>query len=275
MARFNPAAKAASGAVFDRDGRPKPGVQRAVERAIEIQRPLVLANLRRLRRRNPTASPAELSAKLERDYLVAITTAGAAVGGTAVVPAIGTMVSLGLSAAATIGFLEATALYAQSVAELHGISTEDPERSRTLVMGVLMGEEGSALIQATLGSSAGGVTKHWGNVVGGSMSSSAVRSVGASIRKRFLKRMLARQGSALLGRALPFGVGAAVGGVANHKMGRTVIDAVREAFGPAPTVIPGELLTNLDMLPARVEGEEKLVSAEQGLSDREDRQSGK
>ena len=249
MARFNPAGKFASGAVFDRHGQPKPGIQRAVERAIDIQRPLVLANLRRLRRKNPTATGAELNAKLERDYLVAITTAGAAVGGTAVVPAIGTVVSLGLSAAATVGFLEATALYAQSVAELHGISTEDPERARTLIMAILMGEEGSALIQATIGSSAGGVTRHWGNVVGGSMSASSVRSIGASIRKRFLKRMLARQGGALLGRALPFGVGAAVGGVANHKMGRTVIDATREAFGPPPTVIPGELLTELEKLP--------------------------
>lgn len=237
--------------MFDREGRPKPQVQRAVERAIEVQRPLVLANLRRLRNRNPNATPAELSAKLERDYLLAVTAGGAAVGGTAVVPAIGTVVSLGLSAAATVGFLEATALYAQSIAELHGISTEDPERARTLVMGILMGEEGSALIQATLGSSAGGVTRHWGNMVGGSMSSSAVKSVGASIRKRFLKRMLARQGGALLGRALPFGVGAAVGGAANHKMGRTVIDATREAFGPAPTVIPGELLTDLERLASR------------------------
>lgn len=253
MARFNPAGKVASGAVFDRDGRPKPAVVRAIERAIDVQRPLVLANLRRLRRKYPAATPAELSAKLERDYLVAITTAGAAVGGTAVVPAIGTAVSLGLSAAATVGFLEATALYAQSVAELHGISTEDPERARTLVMGILMGEEGSALIQATLGSSAGGVSRHWGNVVGGSMSSSAVRGIGASIRKRFLKRMLARQGGALLGRALPFGVGAAIGGAGNNKMGRTVINATREAFGPAPTVIPGELLTDLEKLSARAD----------------------
>jgi hypothetical protein len=250
MAPFNPAGKFASGAVFDRHGQPKLGIQRAVERTIDIQRPLVLANLRRLRKKNPTATAAELNAKLERDYLVAITTAGAAVGGTAVVPAIGTVVSLGLSAAATVGFLEATALYAQSVAELHGISTEDPERARTLVMGILMGDEGSALIQATIGSSAGGVTRHWGNVVGGSMSASAVRGIGATIRRRFIRRMLARQGGALLGRALPFGVGAAVGAAGNRMMGRTVINATREAFGPPPTVIPGELLTELEKLSA-------------------------
>lgn len=245
--RFNPAAKVASGAVFDKDGRPKPGVQRAVERAIDVQRPLVLANLRRLRRKHPSATAAELSAKLERDYLTAITASGAAVGATATVPTIGTMVSLGLSAAATVGFLEATALYAQSIAELHGISTAEPDRSRTLVMAILMGEEGSALINAMLGSTAGsGVSKHWGKVVGGVLPTSLVRTIGTDIRKRFLRRMLAKQGGALLGRALPFGVGAAVGGAGNHMMGRTVIKSTREAFGPPPQVIPGELLAVLE-----------------------------
>lgn len=244
--RFNPAGRLASGAVFDEQGRPKAGVQRAVERAIDVQRPLVLANLRRLQKRNPGASAAELSAKLERDYLTAVTASGAAVGATAAVPAIGTIASLGLSAAATVGFLEATALYAQSIAELHGVQTDNPERARTMVMAILMGEEGSALIQSMLGASAGqGVSQHWGNVVGSAAPTSLVRSIGVTMRRRFLRRMLARQGGAILGRALPFGIGAAIGGAGNHMMGQTVIKATREAFGPPPQTIPGELLRDL------------------------------
>jgi hypothetical protein len=248
--RFNPASKFAGDAVFDEHGKPKPAVQRAVERAIDVQRPLVLANIRRLRKKHPDADAAILAAKLERDYLAAVTAGGAAVGATAAVPAVGTVASLGLSAAATVGFLEATALYAQSVAELHGIETDEPERARTMVMGILLGEEGTALIQSVLGASAGrSVNSHWGNVVGKSIPMSTVRTVGSSIRKKFLRRILARQSGALLGRALPFGVGAAVGGVGNHMMGRTVIAATREAFGPPPEVIPGELLEDLASLP--------------------------
>ena len=54
----NPAVKAANGTLFDKDGNPKPAILRGVERALDVQRPLILSNLARLRRRNPEASPA-------------------------------------------------------------------------------------------------------------------------------------------------------------------------------------------------------------------------
>jgi hypothetical protein len=253
----NPAVKAANGTLFDKDGNPKPGILRGIERALDIQRPLILSNLNRLRRRHPEASPAELARFLERDYLRATTAAGAAVGATAAVPAVGTIASLGLSAAATIGFLEATALYAESVAELHGINTEDPERSRAMVMAILMGEEGTALIRSILGASAGqGAPQYWGQMVSKSAPNSLVKSLTKSIQRRFLKKFLARQGGFMLGRALPFGAGAIVGGTGNHLMGKAVIRTTHEAFGPLPHTIPGELSDELQ-LPKPGNGEKR------------------
>lgn len=250
--RTHPAAKAANNAMFDQDGNPKPSIARAIERALDVQRPLVLANLRRVRRGNPKASPAELAILLERDYLRATTVTGAAVGATAAVPTVGTIASLGLSAAATVGFLEATALYAESIAELHGIHTDDPERSRAMVMAILMGEEGTALITSTLGASAGsGATQHWGNLVGKAAPTSMVSGLAGTIRRQFLRRILAKQGGMMLGRALPFGVGAVIGGTGNHMMGKAVIKATRLAFGPLPQTIPGELANTLDSPEAR------------------------
>ena len=238
----NPAVKAANGTLFDKDGNPKPAILRGIERALDVQRPLIIANIDRLRRRHPEASPAELTLLLERDYLRATTVAGAAVGATAAVPAVGTLAALGLSGAATIGFLEATALYAESVAELHGVSTADPERSRAMVMAILMGEEGTALIRSILGSSAGqGAPQCWGQLVNKSASPSLVKTLTGSIQRRFLKKFLAKQGGFMLGRALPFGVGAVIGGSGNHLMGKSVIRTTREAFGPLPQTIPGEL----------------------------------
>jgi membrane-associated phospholipid phosphatase len=61
------------------------------------------------------------------------------------------------------------------------------------------------------------------------------------IQRAFLRNLLQRQGTALLGRALPFGVGAVVGGVGNRVMGRAVVASAKEAFGPMPDTIPGEL----------------------------------
>ncbi|MCC3278824.1 hypothetical protein LJ754_06575 [Arthrobacter sp. zg-Y40] len=242
--KFNPAAKLAGKATFGPDGQPKPHVVKAIERAVEVQRPLVLANIRRMQRKHPKASAAELIAILDRHYLNAVMGGGAAVGATAVVPAVGTVAALGLSAAATVGFLEATALYAQSVAELHGVRLADPEKSRTMVMAIMLGEEGTSMMQSLAGR---GSAQSWGSTIG-AMPSGLMGSVGSSIRKQFLKRVMARQGTAMLGRALPLGVGAVVGGFGNRAMGKGVIKATRAAFGEPPATIPGELAGELERL---------------------------
>ncbi|MGO4245990.1 hypothetical protein AB4Y87_02155 [Paenarthrobacter sp. RAF54_2] len=249
--RPNPAVKIAQetahNAVFDAQGNTKPGVHNVLLRAVEIQRPLVLANLRRMQRRHPKATPAQLAAKLERDYLAAITGGGAAVGATAVVPGIGTAASLGLSALATVGFLETTALYASTLAELHGIRLTDPERARTMVMAIMLGEEGTSLLGALSGQSLGrgkGVTNAWGTTLTKKIPGSGFGVIRDAIQRAFLKNLLKRQGSAFLGRALPFGVGAVVGGAGNLMMGRAVVATAKEAFGPLPDTIPGELLTS-------------------------------
>jgi hypothetical protein len=249
MAKFsNPAMKmarkSAQKAMFDAEGNPKPGVHNVLLRAVEIQRPLVLANLRRLQKRYPHATAAQLAAKLERDYLLAVTGGGALVGGSAVIPGVGTVAALGLSAAATAGFLEATALFAASLAELHGVRMEDPEKASTLVMAIMLGEEGTTLLSSLSGQASGqgkGPTQAWGTLFSQRAPLAGFGSVRQQIQRAFLRNILKRQGTALLGRALPFGVGAVVGGVGNRMMGRTVIENAREAFGPMPVTIPGDL----------------------------------
>lgn len=247
--RNNPAMKfaqrAAQKAVFDAQGNPKPGTHDMILRAIEIQRPLVLANIRRLQRRNPRATAAQLADTLERDYLAAVTGGGALVGGSAVIPGIGTMAALGLSAVATVAFLEATALYATSLAELHGVRMVDPEKASTLVMAVMLGEEGTALLGSASGQAAGrGLPDAWGSVFAGKTPPSGFGPVRRHLQKIFLRSLLRRQGTALLGRALPFGIGAVVGGVGNRMMGRAVVANAKEAFGPMPDTIPGELVAD-------------------------------
>jgi hypothetical protein len=246
--RRNPAVRIAQetahNAVFDAHGNPKPGVHNLLLRAVDIQRPLVLSYIRRLQRRSPHASATQLAARMERDYLAAVTGGGALVGATAVVPGVGTIASLGLSAAATVAFLEATALYATSLAELHGIRMTDPDKASTMVMAVMLGEEGTALLGSLSGQALGkgkGATQAWGNVLARKMPASGFGSIREHVQKVFLRSLLKRQGTALLGRALPFGIGAVVGGAGNLMMGRAVVANAKEAFGPLPDTIPGEL----------------------------------
>ena len=58
-------------------------------------------------------------------------------------PGVGWGVSLALSGVETAGFLEASALFAQSVTEVHGIAVSDPDRARALVMAMMLGAAGT------------------------------------------------------------------------------------------------------------------------------------
>ncbi|WIK81943.1 hypothetical protein [Micrococcus lylae] len=239
----------AMNSAFDKDGNPTDGFQKAVLRAIRIQRPLVLANIRRLHRRHPDESPAQIADRLNDQYLLAVTGAGAAVGGTAIIPGLGTVAALGLSAAAVVGFMETTALYAQSIAELHGISTDDPQRAEALVMAVMLGEDGRKMLRDFAAGQRGGI------VPGGAANPSglsALMGIGAQgsmselffqqMKKKFMRKMLVRQGAGFLGRAVPFGVGAVIGGVGNRAMGKAVVKSAQTLFGPLPAALPGEVV---------------------------------
>ncbi|WP_245952316.1 hypothetical protein [Citricoccus muralis] len=60
----------------DPHGNPTPAFQKIVLKAVEVQRPLVLRNLNRLRRSHPDETPAQLAERLGKQYLTAVTGAG-------------------------------------------------------------------------------------------------------------------------------------------------------------------------------------------------------
>ena len=79
---------------------------------------------------------------------------------------------MSLSALAVGGYLERTALYAQAVAELHGVHVHDAETARSMVMAIMLGEEGSQLMNTVLlqTGKAGGISNKWGMLLGNSSS---------------------------------------------------------------------------------------------------------
>jgi hypothetical protein len=230
-----------------------PRMVQALDRVLALQRPVVLAHIRSIRARRPAASPAEIVVSLERRYLAAVTGGGAAVGATSAIPAVGTAASLAISGAETLGFLEASALFAQSVTEVHGIAVTDPERARTLVMAMMLGQGGQNLVRQLAGQAAGGETRSrfWGELVGRQLPRVAVDRIGEKIRAAFLRRFAVTQGGTLVGRAPPFGIGAVVGGAGNHLLGRKVVQSARSAFGPAPETFPDELAVAVRVTRAR------------------------
>ena len=219
---------------------PHPRVAQGFDRLLWVHRPFVLAHIRAIRRSRPHATPEQLIVSLERRYLTAVTGGGAAVGASAAVPAIGTGASLALSAVETAGFLEATALFAQSVSEVHGIPLDDPERARTLVMGLMLGSSGQDLLQqlAVQAAGRGSRSAYWGEFLTKNSPAPVFNMVAKRIRDAFLKRFAVTQGASVVGRLIPFGIGAVIGGTGNHLMGRRIVASSREAFGPVPAAFP-------------------------------------
>ena len=191
-----------------------PHTIRALDRVLAIQRPAVLAHLRSIRLRHPDAPPDHIIRMLERRYLAAVTTGGAAVGATAVIPGIGTGVTLALSGVETVGFLEATALFAQSVAEVHGIPVSDPDRARALVLTLMLGQEGVDLVAQLANQAAGkgpARDRYWGQMITQTLPRAAVGPLVDRLKSTFVRQFAARGGASWIGKALPFGIGAAVG----------------------------------------------------------------
>ena len=239
----------ASKQAFNDDGTLTPAAEGWLTRAVTVQRPVVLANLRRMRKAHPTLTNRQLARQLDKEFKRSMTGGGALIGATAAVPGVGTATSLGLSALATGSFLELCALYAQSMAELSGISTADPHRAKLLVMGVMLGEEGRKLLGELSDQASGRGQGPMASMVplsGGAHfaagSSSMASLIGDQIKRQFLRRFFIRQGTSVVGRAIPFGIGAVVGGVGNRALAGQVIRTAGETFGELPDQTPPNLV---------------------------------
>ncbi|MBQ1075432.1 hypothetical protein KBX06_20010 [Micromonospora sp. C31] len=201
-----------------------------VDKAIAAQSPLVRKNIARARQRNPDVTPTQVIRNLERMYVSALTGTGAAVGGAAAAPGVGTGVALALSAGEALSSLELSALFALSVADIHGVPIDEVERRRTIVMGIMLGGSGSATITKV----AERTGQHWGRQVVAKVPAETLRQINKILGKHFVTKYGAKQGIIVLGRVAPFGIGAVIGGGANAALATLAVRAARRAFGPPP-----------------------------------------
>ena len=208
-----------------------------LDQALEIQRPVVLNYLDRTRRRHPGMTPAQLVRQLERRYLAAVVGIGGASGAAAAVPGAGTTVTIASGAGEVAAFVSATAMYVLALAELHGVPVSDPEVRRAIVVAVLVGEGGVAALQGVAAGEA-----HWAQVLARATPKEKIASVNGYLGRLLLRRFGARQGALFLGRALPLGVGAAIGAGGNAALARSAIAAARKAFGPPPADYPPRVI---------------------------------
>jgi hypothetical protein len=200
-----------------------------LDRALRVQRTVVLAYVDRLRSQ-PGATAVTVLTGLEKRYLTSVAAIGAASGGAAAVPGIGTAASVASAFAEVAAFVEATSLFTLAVAEVYGYRFDDPETRRALVLGIVLGDVGGPAIESAAFAGA-----HWAPLLARSVNREGIGRVNKALLRKFVTHFGARQGALAVGRALPFGVGAGIGAVGNLVLGRASVKAAKRAFGRPPT----------------------------------------
>lgn len=221
-----------------------PLLVRGLRAAMSAQRPAVLLHIRSIRRQYPAATPEQVIMILERRFLNSVTLTGAGSGAASLIPGVGTALGITVIGVETVAFFEMTALFAQSVAEIHGIVVDDEERAHNLVMALMLGGPGKDLVQQFVGQATGvgpDRTQYWGESITASMPKALVGLLNKRLRDELVKNMAVKQGSSMAGRLVPFGIGAIIGGAGNRLIGGKVVRTAQQAFGPAPARWPAEL----------------------------------
>lgn len=205
-------------------------LEHALDKAVRIPSGTIHKHVDALRARNPEAGPERIIALLGKEYLRVLEAAGGSVGAAATLPGIGTGVGVALTGADMATFFAASAAYSLGVADVHGIEVEDLDRRRALLLASVLGDEGASAVAA-----AGNDPTSWGRALLAYMPTSTIRQVNKALTGRFVRRYLMRRSGVMLGRLLPFGVGAVVGVLGGRALGKTVIAQTQEAFGLPPS----------------------------------------
>ncbi|WP_137725329.1 hypothetical protein [Prescottella subtropica] len=218
-------------------GRIESTVAAVLDNASRLQAPAVAAYVARVRRAHPDETPAQIVERMEKMFLTAVTGSGSAVGAAAAVPAVGTVASIAAVGAETAFFLEASALLTLAIAAVHGISPHDHRQRRALVLSVALGESGMEIVERATGLTA----TNWARLVTGRIPPQTMKAMNSSLVRKFVTKYAAKRSALILGKLLPAGVGAVIGGAGNRAIGRGVVDNARDAFGPTPRVWPDHL----------------------------------
>lgn len=205
-------------------------VEAGFEKALDVQRPAALANVNRLRRLHPDWSPTDLIKSLNRTFMGTVTTTGAAAGLTSFLP-VDAPVSIPAAFADFLAFTEAAILYTLCVSEVHGLDPEDIERRRLLVTAVLLGNAGTSMLDPLIQRTG----KYWAKSIVESVPMSAIKAANKVMGPRFITKYGTKQGVLVLGKQVPLGVGAVIGGGGNALFGYGILKATEKVFGPAPT----------------------------------------
>ena len=228
--------------VLDAAGR---GVLAAVDRAVEIRWDAA-------RRRAHDASGADVGARVRsvtRSFTRELTTIGAATGAAAAAPGLGTASAASILVAEVGWFAFRATDLIMTIGAVHGRVGATADERRAWVLSILaFGPEAAEEFvrlaneldgddELTMGGERLG-TLVAGVATGDAATIDALRRLNANLATRVVARFGSRRGLLTIGKLLPFGIGAVVGGSANWAMARAVSAQARRFFSHYEELLP-------------------------------------
>ncbi|WP_342319520.1 hypothetical protein [Corynebacterium mayonis] len=208
-----------------------------VDKAVHLQASSIHGYVNWLRRQNPKMSPAEIQGLMDKHFRNTVTGTGVGVGVAAAVPGVGLVTGSAAIAGESVVFLDLAAFYTMASAYLRGVDITDSEHRRSIVLVVLTGAKGLAVVDALLGPEAKKIPTA---ATLARFSGPKLAEANNILTRAAMKQITRRMRRAWIGKLLPLGLGAVAGAGANRKLAAAVISNVAPGLGPIPARFPAE-----------------------------------
>lgn len=209
---------------------------KTLDKSMKWQSSAITAYVESLHKRKKGQTPAQVQSSIDSHFLNFVTGTGGAAGGSTILPGVGMITGLAAVTGESLVFLEAAAWHTLASAALRNIDITDPQRRRTLILAAMSGSEGTAVMASILGEDS--LRKQSQKSVSSLLPKLGIPQLGTVNRllvHQAQKRLMKSARMAIIGKFLPFGIGAVVGASANRKLGGILIESTRASLGPIPT----------------------------------------
>lgn len=207
-----------------------------LDRTVSMQSSTIQSYVDRLRRKNPKASPEEIQELIDKHFVRLASGSGASAGAAAAIPGIGLATGTAAIAGESVLFLDAAAFYTMASAHLRGVDIRNPERRRALVLLTLLGSKGVAVIEAMVGdiTQPGSGGSFSPGTILGKFSAPTLSNANSRLTKMALKQVSKRMMRSWVGKIMPLGIGAVLGGFANRRLAADLIENSTTSLGQPP-----------------------------------------
>ncbi len=205
----------------------------AVDRAVEARWPHAIQVAA-----SATGDEAERVRTVTRAFAREMAAVGAVAGAAAAVPGAGAVTFAGTTAVELGWFTARSADLILSVAAVHGQTEASVEQRRAWILSVLAFGNGASGSFTKL---AGELGKGLGKRGTGAIPTESLRAINRALGRTIVTKYGTKRGVVALGRALPLGIGAAVGGGANYAFARSIARQADTFFRLLPPPLSSDL----------------------------------